>query len=112
MVKAKDQEIQQKVHNMNRYCSYFVIDFHVSDNVLWMEDKVVIPNILHKPINNRMHYYHHGKSNMFAAAEDVWIPYIHRNIAAMAENCRDCTAAVKNLKTMCSKTDLGTIPEP
>ena len=77
-----------------------------------MEDKVVLPNILHKAINNRLHYYHHGKSNKFAAAKDVWFPYNHRNIAAMVKKCRECTAAGKNLKTMCSKGDLGTIPEP
>ena len=111
MVKAKDPDIQQKVHNMNRYYSQFVNDFHVRDKMLRMDDKLVIPNILHKAINNRLHYYHDGKSNMFAAAKDVWFPYIHRNIAAMAENCRECTAAGKNLKTMCSKEDLETISE-
>ena len=30
----------------------------------------------------------------------------------MAENFRECPAAGKNFKTMCSKRDLGTIPEP
>ena len=89
MVKAEDPEIQQKVHNMNRYYSQFVDDFHVRDKVLWMGDKLVIPNILHKAINNRLHCYHHGKSNLFTAAKDAWFPYIHRNIVAMAENCRE-----------------------
>ena len=60
MVKAKDTEIQQKVHRMNRYYSQLVNDFHVRDNVLWIDDKLLIPNTLHKGINNRLHYYHHG----------------------------------------------------
>ena len=97
---------------MNRYYSQFVNDFHVRDNVLWMDDKQVKKNIEHKAINNRLHYYHHGKSNIFKAAKDIWFPYIHRNIAAMAENCRESAVAGKNLKTMRSKRDLGTIPEP
>ena len=63
-------------------------------------------------IINRLHYYHHGKSNMFTGAKDIWFPYTHKNIALMAENCRKCTAAEKNLKTMCSKRDLGSTPEP
>ena len=98
MAETKDPELQQKVHRMNRYYSQFVNDFHVRDKVLWMDDKLVIPNTLHKVINNRLHYYHHGKSNMFTTAKDIWFPYIHRNIAAMAENCRECTEAGKNLK--------------
>ena len=48
---------------------------------------------------------------MFTEAKDIWFPYIHRNSAAMIENCRGCTAA-KNLETICSKGELGTIPEP
>ena len=88
MVKTKHPEIQQKVDRMNRYYSQFVNDFHVRGNVLWMDDKLVIPNTLHKAINNRLHYYHHGRSNMFTAAKDIWFPYVHRNIAAMAESAR------------------------
>ena len=112
MVTTKHLEIQQKVHRTNRYYSQFVKDFHVRDNVLWMDDKQVIPKSLHKAINNRLHYYHHERSNMFTAAKDIWFPYIHRNIEAKAENCRECTATGKNLTDMCSKGDLGTIPEP
>ena len=48
---------------------------------------------------------------MFTAAKIIWFPYIHRNIAAMAENCREYTVVSKNLKNMCSEGELGTIPE-
>ena len=77
-----------------------------------MDDKLVIPNILHKAINNGLHYYHHGKSNIFTAAKNVWFPYFYRNIAAMPEKCKESTTAGNNLKTMCSERYLGTIPEP
>ena len=29
---------------------------------------------LQTAINNRIHAYHHGNSNMFDAAKDVWYP--------------------------------------
>ena len=77
-----------------------------------MKGKLVTPNTLHNDMNNRLHYYHHGKTNIITAAKGIWFPYIYRNFAAMAENCRECTAAGNNLKTMCSKGDLGNIPEP
>ena len=77
-----------------------------------MDDKLVIPTSLHEAINNRLQYYHHGKNNMFAAAKNIWYPCIHRNIASTAKICQECILAGKNLKPMCSKGNLGKIPEP
>ena len=77
-----------------------------------MDEKFVIPINLQPAINNRMHAYHHGKTNMFDAAKDVWYPYIYRSIASMAEDYPECTAAGKNLKTILRKNQLGNIPEP
>ena len=34
-------------------------------------------------------------------------PFIHRNIVSMAQNCKDCTLAVKNPITICTKEDTG-----
>ena len=48
---------------------------------------------------------------MFDAAKDVWYPYIYRSIASIAEDCPECTAAGKNLKTILRKNQLGNIPE-
>ena len=77
-----------------------------------MDEKLVIPINLQSAINNRIHAYHHGKSNMFEAVKDVWYPYIYRSIASIAEGCPECTAAGKNLKTIIKKNQLGTVPEP
>ena len=72
---------------------------YVRENVVWMDDKLVIPNSLTTAINNRINYYRHGKSNMFQAATDIWYPYIYSFIASMAENCTECTESRKDLKT-------------
>ena len=84
---------------MNRYYSQFVNDFLVKENVVSMDEKLVIPMNLQTAINNRIHAYHHGKTHLFDTAKDVWYPYIYRSIASMAEECPECTAADKNLKT-------------
>ena len=44
---------------------------------------------------------------MFAAAKDVWIPLIHRNITATAKYCKNCLEAAKNLKPDIPKSDMG-----
>ena len=93
LIVTQDPEIHEKVFQMNRYYAQFVNDFSAKENVVWMDDKLVIPINLQSAINNRIHAYHHGKSNMFDAAKDVWYPYIYRSIASIAEGCPECTAA-------------------
>ena len=82
---------------MNRYYSQFVNIFYVKEDVVWMDEKLVIPMNLQTAMNNRNHAFHHEKTNMFDAANDVWYPYICRSIASIAENCPECSAAGKNL---------------
>ena len=77
-----------------------------------MDERLVIPNSLQAAVNNRLHYYHHGKSSMYDAAKDIWYPYMFRSLATIAGNCQECSLAGKNLKSMCSKNDIGKKPEP
>ena len=112
LIVTQDPEIHEKIRAMNPYYAQFVNDFSVKENVVWMDEKLVLPINLQTAISNRIHAYHHGKTNMFDAAKDVWYPYIYRSIASMAEECSECTAAGKNLKTILRKNQLGTVPEP
>ena len=97
---------------MSKYYAQYTQDFHVRDGCIWMDERLVIPNSLQAAVNNRLHYYHHGKSSMYDAAKDIWYPYMFRSLATIAGNCQECTLAGKNLKSMCSKNDKGKIPEP
>ena len=110
LIVSKDRNIHEKVTAMMRYYSQFVNDF--KENVVWMDEKLVIPMNLQTAISNRIHAYHHGKTYMFDAAKDVWYSYIYRSIASIAEDCPENTAAGKNLKTIISKNQLGNILEP
>ena len=49
----------------------------------------------------------HGRDKFFAAAKDVWIPLMHRNIAATAKYCKSCLEAGKNLKPDIPKSGIG-----
>ena len=97
---------------MSKYYAQYTHDFHVRDGCLWMDERLVIPNTLQAAVNNRLHYYHHGKSSMYDAAKDIWYLYMFCSLANIAGNCQECTLAGKKLKNMCSKDDIGTIPEP
>ena len=67
-----------------------------------------IPIILRRPIINRIHSYHHDKASMFLA-RDTWFPYTLWSLASAMEEYVMCTAAAKNLKTLCWKNDIGTV---
>ena len=56
---------------------------------------------------NRLHHNYHGRDKKFAAANDVWIPLMHRNLAATAKYCKSCLGAAKNLKPDIAKNDMG-----
>ena len=100
---ANDPKIHKKVSAMNRYNFQFVNDFYGKENVVWMNEKLCIPMNLQTAINNRIHAFHIGKTNVIDAAKDVWYSYIYRSIATIAENCPECAAAGKNLKPILSK---------
>ena len=112
LIQCKDPQLHSKIATMSKYYAEYTQDFHVRDGCLWMDERLVIPNSLQAAVNNRLHYYHHGKSSMYDAAKDIWYPCMFRSLATIAGNCQECTLAGKNLKSMCSKNGIGKIPEP
>ena len=77
LVESKGPELERKVRAMGAYLGQHTHDFHVPENSLWMDERLVIPIPLRKAVVNRIHCFHHGRSNMFDAARDVCFPYIH-----------------------------------
>ena len=112
LVESKDPELERKVRAMGAYLGQHTHDFHVRKNCLWMDERLVIPIPLRKAVANRLHCFHHGRSNMFEAARDVWFPYLHRSLVAAADGCKECTDAGKSLKPLCAKGDVGKVYEP
>ena len=107
LVESQDPELQKKVRAMGAYLGQHTHDFHVRENCLWMDERLVIPIPLRKAVVNRIHCFHHGRSNMFDAARDVWFPYVNRSLVAAADGCKECTDAGKSLKPLCAKGDIG-----
>ena len=98
--------------NITRLGQYYAQHFAVRENCLWMDGRLAIPKDLSLAILIRPHYNHHGRDKMFAAAKDVWIPLMHRNIATTAKYCKSCLEAGKNLKPHIPKNDMGETYDP
>ena len=90
MIKCKEPNLHTKIATMSKYYAQNTQDFHVKDRCLWMDERLINPNTLQAAANNRLHYYHHGKSNMYEAARYI--------LATISGNCQECTLAGKNLK--------------
>ena len=110
---------QQKWDNVKQcYGPYFYNVRHrlsVRDGILLYDDRVVIPKQLRPTMMDALHLTHPGQGGMIEAAKHVWYPYLHRDIVATAQNCKNCREKGKNLKVISGKkhyTTLDAVVEP
>ena len=86
----------------------------VRDGIL-LYDQAVIPKQLRKTLVDSLHLTHPGQGGMLEAAKNVWYPFLHRDIMATAQNCKECRQKGKNLKVISGKThstSLDAVEEP
>ena len=106
-IRDKNPRAKEIITRLGQYYAQHYNDFAVRENCLWMDGRLAIPKDLSSATLNRLHYNYHERDKMFAAAKDVWIPLMHRNIAATAKYCKSCLQAGKNLKPDNPKSDMG-----
>ena len=80
----------------------------VRDGILLYDDRVVIPKQLRPTLMDALHLTHPGQGGMLEAAKHVWYPYLHRDIVATAQNCRNCRDKCKKLKVISGKKHYDT----
>ena len=62
--------------------------FSIDDkNLLYMDNRLVIPQSMRSMIMCSLHYGHPGRDSMLAMVEDIWWPRIHREIIDQARLC-------------------------
>ena len=106
-IRDKNPRAKDIITGLGQYYAQHYNDFVVRENCLWMDGRLAIPKDMSSAVLNRLHFNHHGRDKMFAAAKDVWIPLMHRNIVATAKYCRSCVEAGKNLNSDIPKSDMG-----
>ena len=78
-----------------------------SNNLLYMNERLVIPKNMRENMMNAIHFGHPGRDAMLRDAADVWWPKIHREIIEKASNCPQCRLEGKNLKCVKSQKEFG-----
>ena len=107
-IRDKDPRAKDIITRLGQFYAQHFNGFAVRENCLSMDGRLAIPKDMSSAVLNRLHHNHHGRDKMFPAAKDVWIPQMHRNLAATAKYCRSCLEAGKNLKPDIPKMIWGT----
>ena len=82
------------------------------NNLLYIDDRFIIPKILQAPIKNSLHWGHPGRDNMLQQIIYIWWPRIQRDITLLAKSCPNCQEAGKSLKLITKQKHFGKIPTP
>ena len=104
---------KQIITRMGQYYAQHFNDYAVRENCLWMDGRLAMPKDMSTSVLNRLHNNHYGRDKRARKpprarpAKDVWIPLMHRNLAATAKYCKSCLEAGKNLKPDIPKNDMG-----
>ena len=80
------------------------------NNFIYIDERLVIPEELRRPIFRSLHWGHPGRDTMLRAVADLWWPRIHREIVLLAQSCSQCQKAGKNLKTVQKQSEYGKLP--
>ena len=73
------------------------------NDLLYLDDRLVIPKILQSPFQNSLHWGHPGRDQMLRQITDIWWPRIHRDITLLTQMCPECQNAGKSIKPVLSQ---------
>ena len=113
MIKHQKWDIVKQCHG-----TYFYNVRHrlsVRDGILLYDDSAVIPKQLRRTLMDALHLTHPGQGGMLEAAKHGWYPYLHRDIVATAQKCKNCRDKGKSLKVISGKkhyTTFDAVVEP
>ena len=84
-------------------------DLRVDRELVFFENRLVIPRDMRQAVLNSIHSGHTGRDAMLGFVEEVWLPQIHRQIVGSAKTCKSCQNAGKNIKIIKIQSEFGTI---
>ena len=81
-------------------------------NLMYIDDRLIIPKILQATIKNSLHWGHPGRDIMLQQISNIWWPRIHRDITLLAKSWPDCQKAGKSIKPLLKQQNFGKLPIP
>ena len=66
-------------------------DLSVKHGCVCLDDRIAIPKAIKDAVIDDIHTTHPGSFAILSLAENIWWPYVHRDILAKANECKACT---------------------
>ena len=82
------------------YMKIYAKDLNVKDDVLFLDNKLVVPATIRRTFNSMLHRTHPGQFGMKSLAKYLWWPHIYREIYHHGRACSQCLKAGKNIKLL------------
>ena len=82
------------------YMKNYAKDLHVKDDLLFFDNKLVVPATIRGTFNPMLHETHPGQFGMKSLAEYLWWPHIYREIYHHGRTCSQCLKTGKNIKVL------------
>ena len=90
----------QPMYIHGTYMKNYTKDLHVKDELLFLDNKLVVPATIRGTFNLMLHETHPGQFGMKSLAEYLWWPHIYREIYHHGRTCSQCLKAGKNIKVL------------
>ena len=85
---------------LGAYKKIYAKVLHVKDDLLFLDNKLVVPATIRGNFNSMLHETHPAQFGMKSLAEYLWWPHIYREIYHHGRTCSQCVKAVKNIKVL------------
>ena len=92
------------------YMKNYTKDLHVKDELLFLDNKLVVPATIRGTFNSMLHETHPGQFGMKFLAEYLWWPHTYREIYHHGRTCTQCLKAGKNIKVILGTNNISKLP--
>ena len=89
-----------QLQEISPYLFSYWRDLSVKHGCVCLDERIAIPKSIKDAVLEDIYSTHPGSFAMLSLAQNIWWPYIHRDILAKASECKACTDIGKNLKTV------------
>ena len=89
-----------RLQEISPFLFSYWMDLSVKHGCVCLDERTVIPKSIKDAVLEVIHSTHPGSFAMLSLAQNIWWPYIHRDILVKASECKACTEIGKNLKSV------------
>ena len=83
----------------------------VKHGCVCLDERIAIPKSIRDAVLEDIHSTHRGSFAMLSLAQNIWWPYIHRDVLAKASECKACMEFGKSLKSVISHRKWAPLPK-